>query len=335
VQVRLIMDDHEIRPPWERVVAEVGTDATTGSFAIRCHRSCFTDKVPSYMHSKLYMFSSSRGVPYVVTISSANPTNFQALHGWNNGYTIVGYKTFYTAFERIFGMMVAGALEPDQPIIRPDTYEAFSRGPYKFYVYPKADGGAENDTMYQVLDNIRCTGTASGYGSGGRTVVKVAIYQWSELRVRLATKLWKLDDAGCKVEIMYDPMVTDREILTALRMPGGRYGGPRLIRASIDENHDGVPDFLLHHKFVLVDGKYRSDSSTRLVFTGSANWTHNALHYNNELMLKVAGAKAHAAFLDNYIKVRTWARENVPQGGVATMGDIDSGPNEALPPGAD
>jgi phosphatidylserine/phosphatidylglycerophosphate/cardiolipin synthase-like enzyme len=131
-------------------------------------------------------------------------------------------------------------------------------------------------------------------------------------------------------------MATDQEILTALRMEGGTYGGPKLIRASIDEDKDGVPDILLHDKFVLVNGKYLTDSSSRLVFTGSANWTHNALHYNDELMLKVAGARAHAAFLDHYVKVREWAQENVNQSvGVSTMGDIDSRPNEALGPGAD
>ena len=35
---------------------------------------------------------------------------------------------------------------------------------------------------------------AAGYGSGGRTTIRIAMYQWSILRVRLAERIWDLLD---------------------------------------------------------------------------------------------------------------------------------------------
>jgi hypothetical protein len=307
VHVQLIMDDHERWPAWDRVVRALGKDITKSSFAQLCHGACLTENFPSYQHTKVYMFSRTGGKSNVVMVSSANPTYFQARHGWNNLYTMVGDTILYEAFKKNFEIMRDGSAIVAQPTTSPDVYFTAESGQHKVYFFPKGGLGAKNDTMYQILLNIGCNGTASGYGNGGKTVIKVAMYQWAKLRVRLAERLWQLDDQGCKVEIMYDPTRADREILDALRKSGGRNKGPTLIIASRDKDSNGVSDTLPHDKFVLIDGIYAGDRSSRMTFTGSANWTNNSLHYNDEFMLRIAGSTTHAAFLKHYNKVKAWA----------------------------
>ncbi len=311
VAVRLIMDDHEIYPAWERMVEELGTNPGASSFAVLCHGACLTENEPSYMHTKVYMFSATGGKPYVVSVSSANPTYFQARRGWNNGYTMVGDSILYAAFQKNFEMLTAGARNRNQPTTSPEAYFTATSGKHKVYFFPKGGTGALNDPMYQILKNIRCTGTAPGYGTSGRTVIKVAMYQWSVLRVRLADILWSLDNQGCSVGIMFDPTRVDPAVLRSLTKPGGKFGGPSIAPAATDENHDGVVDQMIHDKYVLIDGVYAGDTSSKVVFTGSANWTNNSLHYNDEFMIRVMSESTHAAFLKHYAKVRDFAKASI------------------------
>ncbi len=67
----------------------------------------------------------------------------------------------------------------------------------------------------------------------------------------------------------------------------------------------------MHFKFVLVNGIYDGDTSSKVVFTGSANWTNTALRYGNELMVKIADSKVHDKYVAQFEKLRTWAR-NIP-----------------------
>ena len=194
--------------------------------------------------------------------------------------------------------------------------------------------------MYGALSNIRCTGAASGYGSMGKTVIKIAMFQWSVRRLRLADKLWALDNAGCSVEILYNPWEIDKEVLASLRKPGGLNGGPIMRIAFVDQDRDGIADHYVHNKYVLVNGVYAGDTSSKIVFTGSANWTNNALHYSNEIMFKITGSTAHSQYLAHFVKLRTWAIETARS--TATAGapivvpfDRTSGPNEWLGPEAD
>jgi phosphatidylserine/phosphatidylglycerophosphate/cardiolipin synthase-like enzyme len=307
VNVRLIMDDHEEWPAWQRVTKVFGTDTTARSFAIKCPGACRTDNDPSYMHSKVWMFSSSGGASRVVMVSSTNPTYFQSRKGWNNAYTMVGDTKLYDAFRVDFESMTAGAILKTRPTTSPNTYVSVANGKHKIYLFPIGGSGPDTDIQYQVLRNIRCSGVASGYGYQGHTVVRVAMYQWSYLRVRLAQQLWTLDDQGCAVVVMYDPTRVDPQVLTALRKSGGRHDGPVLVPASHDANHDGVSDLLLHDKVVLIDGVYAGDTSSRIVFTGSANWTYNSLHYNDEFMLRIVSSSVHSAYLKQFNKVRAWA----------------------------
>lgn len=316
VNVRLIQDDHEVGPDWLRVKAVIGSDTSKRSWAMLCHRSCMSDEDPSYMHAKLYMFSRAQGVPLVVMISSANPTYTQARVGWNDMYTITRNSTIYYASRTYFEKMTAGAIKDrsgnQSTGIPINAYFTATSGIYKTYYFPIGGEGRDDDPLYGVLMNIGCRGTAYGYGSGGRTTIKIAIYQWSELRVRLAEKLWALDNAGCIVEVIYNTGTTDPPIIRALTKPGGNYGGVKVTKSHEDRNGDGILEHFVHNKYLLVNGIYAGDTSSKVVFTGSANWTNTALHYGNEIMLKINSASTYNAYASQYARVLAWAKAIPP-----------------------
>jgi hypothetical protein len=314
--VRLLQDDHEVGTDWKRLVSVLGSRTSSRSWALLCHRSCVSDEDPSYLHAKLYMFSKSYSTPLVVMMSSANPTGTQAQVGWNDMYTITGNSTIYNASKLYFEKLTAGAVNDrcctQSSGVPINSYFTATSGKYKTYYFPKGGEGWNDDPMFGVMSNIRCTGVASGYGSGGRTVIKIAMYQWSTLRVRLAERLWDLDNQGCIVEIIYNPSTTDTTILNALRKSGGRYGAPKLIKAWEDRNRDQLADHFVHNKYMLVNGVYDGDTSTKVVFSGSANWTNTALHYGNEIMFKVADNATYNLYLDQWNRLYSWIKSIPP-----------------------
>jgi phosphatidylserine/phosphatidylglycerophosphate/cardiolipin synthase-like enzyme len=309
VQVRLLMDDHDVRDTWMRLTAALGHDHTAGSFAVLCHRSCFTDYEPSYLHAKMYMFSTSGSAKRVVTISSANPTNGQAVTGWNDAYTMVGNTTMYKSYKRYFEDLTRGALAGAQGSAPANYYRVTKSGRFKTYLFPRGGSGSSSDTIYSILSNVACAGAAPGYGTPAhRTIIKIAMFQWTQYRVNLAKKLWALDDAGCDVEIVFTGSETAGRVLSELTRPGGRHGGPVLHNGARDVDGDAAADFYVHDKYLLVEGNYAGDSSTRAVFTGSGNFANNAVHYNNEILLRVFDTGAYRSYLGQFSALKAWIR---------------------------
>jgi phosphatidylserine/phosphatidylglycerophosphate/cardiolipin synthase-like enzyme len=110
---------------------------------------------------------------------------------------------------------------------------------------------------------------------------------------------------------MFDPTRVDPGVLRALMKKGGRHGGPAIVPAATDEDENGVIDQMVHDKYVLINGSYAGDTSAKVVFTGSANWTNNALHYNDEYMLRIWDSAVFNSFSKHWDKVRAFARSSI------------------------
>ena len=269
VNVRLIQDDHEIGPMWQDLVDVLGSDTTKKSWAVVCHRSCHSDENPSYMHAKIYLFSKTKSLSKVTMVCSCNPTYTQARVGWNDMYTWIGDATIYEGGIRYFEDLTAGAVEDangDQTIgIPQDAYFSVASGKTQMWFFPKAGEGPEEDPVFQMLRDVDCIGTSPGYGSLGRTIIKVAMYQWSVRRDRIAHRLWDLSQEGCWVDVVYDQTATDKEVIDVLKTPGeGFYPIPTVTKSSEDKNDDGdfehFVDHFNHEKYVLINGIYEGDS---------------------------------------------------------------------------
>jgi phosphatidylserine/phosphatidylglycerophosphate/cardiolipin synthase-like enzyme len=72
VQVRLLIDSHTSTHQIRLLKQELGTGTSDGSYLRTCKYSCMANK-PSFIHSKLYLFSRTGGAKYVSMNSSANP----------------------------------------------------------------------------------------------------------------------------------------------------------------------------------------------------------------------------------------------------------------------
>ena len=66
---------------------------------------------------------------------------------------------------------------------------------FKLYFFPRAGSTPSSDTLYNVLSDVTCTGAASGYGAGGKTVIKIAAYQWTSFRLHIAQEAHRAERA--------------------------------------------------------------------------------------------------------------------------------------------
>jgi phosphatidylserine/phosphatidylglycerophosphate/cardiolipin synthase-like enzyme len=321
VNVRLIQDDHEIGPMWQDLVDVLGSDTSRKSWAVACHRSCHSDENPSYMHAKIYLFSKTKSLSKVTMVCSCNPTYTQARVGWNDMYTWIGNSTIYEGGLRYFEDMTAGAVEDangnQSTGVPVDAYFSVASGKTQMYFFPKTGEGPEEDPAFQMLRDVECIGTSPGYGSLGRTIIKVAMYQWSVRRDRIAHRLWDLSQEGCWVDIVYDQTATDKEVIDVLKTPGeGLYAIPTLTKSSMDKNDDGdyvhYVDIFNHEKYVLINGIYEGDTSTKFVISGTANWTNTALQYGNEITFTIEDNSDYNDYHEQFSTMKSWAR-NVPK----------------------
>ncbi len=309
VNVRVIMSQHADGPQWGKLEKELGTNRKASSFALLCKGGCMTGQEGSYMHAKIFLFSSTGNSKNVAVVSSANPTNMQARVGFNDAYTIVGNLVMYKTYLNYFEDMADGAKGKRWS----NYYRTALDGKYKTYLFPRAGDTSLTDTVYQVLSNVKCSGVASSYGKNGRTIIQVGVHGWTKGRLNLAKKLWSLDNAGCEVEVVYSGKIFDErtgktvvepEIKAALAKKGGRYGGPKVYDFTEDFDNDGKFDAYIHTKYILINGNYAGNPKSKYVFTGSHNFTKNGLRYNNEAILRIKDDRVHKVYACHFMAMK-------------------------------
>ena len=133
---------------------------------------------PSFIHSKLYLFSRTGGATYVSMNSSANPAETGVSKSWNNTYTTVGDKTLYDANVDNFNDML-----PDKT--NTNYYHTVESDPYKEYFFPRAGSTKKSDTLYNILNDVSCPST-----------IKLTTYFWTSARLYLAAEARRSQEGG-------------------------------------------------------------------------------------------------------------------------------------------
>ncbi|MBK8255324.1 MAG: hypothetical protein IPK82_22035 [Polyangiaceae bacterium] len=232
-------------------------------------------------HSKFFLFSAlDNGVTNVVVQSSANLTN-PMLTDHNNLVIARGDALLYQGYLNYWLDQKA-----DQQNL--DYYKTIDGTlPFRAYFYPRAQG----DTIVSILDNVSC--------SAGNKKIRLAMSLFSDSRVEIAQKLVTKKQEGCSVVTL----LADRD------------GSPGAAILST-LNNGNVSTFLvtptatrstIHSKYLLIDADYQSGANLvprKLVFTGSHNYTGNALHDNDEQLIRVDDADVYTAFLNNWQTIR-------------------------------
>lgn len=286
----------------QKLRTELNTVTDDPSWFVSCQGSCRGSTRGRNMHSKFYAFSRSGEATDVVMVSSANLNGGGALLGWNDLFTVVNKPDVYAAFAEIHH-----ELAQDTAAAAP--YREFTAGSYQMRFFPQAVGGEENDPTYADLANVKCRGVTDGAGRDGRTLIKVAMFWWSDVRgMYLAQRLIDLDNQGCDVVLVYGAPSKD---VAQLLKTSARSGGVEIYDTRYDRNDDGKVDLRVHSKYLLINGNYRGDTSARHVTVGSQNWGQGSLNGGDELTMGVASRSVYSQYVENFNFLRTVGRKFV------------------------
>lgn len=297
VHVQVLIDDGNVTAQSERVALALGEDRTKQSFVTTCKHSCMADTA-SVMHAKFYLFSRAGAATDVSMVSSANPYTGNTVNSWNNIHTMVGNSVLYGSLLQYFHDMIADRTDLNY-------YRTTTSGKYKLYLFPRAvQPGVDTVVLSGVLDHVACSGAAPGYGRQGHTVVRVAMWGWTAARIDLARKLWALHDRGCRVEVILNGARTNARVIAALLKKSSAYGVMKVYDAWVDKNHNDYAEVYMHHKLLAVDGKWFGHPTTKIVYTGSQNFTGPATRANNDILFRVHDDATYDAYAHNLDFIR-------------------------------
>lgn len=271
VNVRVVLDaKFWSSPATQSLVAELGTDRTKLSWVRKCTvgAACIAEGgVNAINHNKFFTFSrigDAGEAEDVVIQTSANQTEVNVDKYWNNAYTIVGNTPLYSAYVSYFNDLADMKKNADY-------YTTEKVGDVKYYFFPQKTG----DVVVDVLENVSCT--------GGSTV---SVAAFSLHRDEVVAALVALGQQGCTVKIVYN------DSNDVSKMVGKKNVQIRRLSTS-----DG---YLVHSKYLLVEGTYAGHTNTKWTFTGSHNLDFSSLRENDEALLRLEGAAPYAAYLTNF-----------------------------------
>lgn len=264
---------------------ELGTNRGNPSWLTLCTSgaACIGTAGTPIMHNKFYLFSDTLGSANVVVQSSANLNPQNATNYWNNAVTLVGNTGLYNGYLSYFNDLAAKAKNSDY-------YRTASSGNTKAYFFPRAGSGASTDTIYNMLnENVTCEGNkVFGTKDTHRTIIRVAMWYFS--RDHIARKLRELADRKCWVDVIYTTL--DAGSLSYLK------GHSRIALYHIDGT------YIMHSKYMLIEGTYAGQRDTKWVITGSHNYSNAALRENDEAFVRVNSNSIHDAYRTNFRTMR-------------------------------
>ena len=232
---------------------------------------CISTTADSNMHTKLFTFSATQdpnGVPrsHVSWFGSANLTYASGTDAYNNTLTVYADETLYNGLNANHSDMwnrrhYAGNDYYDSASGR-GYYQA---GPADAYASPEAAG--QTDTIVTRLNDVTPDSNCR---------VRIGMSFVTTGRPELLAQIKRMKAGGCAVWMVVGGNATD-----GIEMSQSVYN--ELLAAGVAiHRRDKV-----HDKFFLVYGKYGSSYAYR-VYTGSQNWSQDALSENEEIFVKMA-----------------------------------------------
>ncbi|MCO6010937.1 phospholipase D-like domain-containing protein [Actinoallomurus purpureus] len=268
VHVQVVLD-HESTDyvAYKRLRAGLGRDRRKSSWVVVCGRGrgCIG---PSFNHNKFFLFSTTLGNRDVVVQTSANATDGARDTQWNDALTIKD-AAVHEGYLRYFDDLAAR--HPNG-----DYHSTVQAGAYRIDFFPWAKG----DPISAALDKVSCAG-------GTRIRLSLGHFTWAPI----AQRLWKLDDAGCRVQVVFDRI--GRRAARRLTKPGGRNGNPEIRYLSENSR------VYAHSKYLLIDGGYEG-TRQKVVFTGSNNYTAVGFHGHDEAMVTIADGALEDRYAANF-----------------------------------
>ncbi|GAA1936264.1 phospholipase D-like domain-containing protein [Nocardioides marmoribigeumensis] len=261
VAVQLLLNGHQNTAAMKQMRHVFGANRARRSFIYQCERGC---RGGSFLHSKFYLFSRSGIAKNVVMVGSNNFTYNAQVHQWNDLLVMNDRPNTYDAFENVFEQMKKDTRA--DPLYQ--IFKISSGSTLRVFPFPKAT--ATNDPIIRILSQVHCRGAAKGYGTNGRTRIRIDQHRiGGERGGWLARRLVRLWAAGCDIKVMHGSV--DAPVKRAFRARTKR--GLIPVRANgFDYDRDGFLDVYTHHKYMTISGYYGDNRRTNMVMTGSSNW---------------------------------------------------------------
>ncbi|MEH1164007.1 phospholipase D-like domain-containing protein [Micromonospora sp. CPCC 205539] len=232
---------------------------------------CISTSADGDMHTKLFTFTSTtdpNGVARsnVAWFGSSNLTYTTGPDAFNNTITVYGDATLTAGLNANFGDMWNRRHYSGN-----DYYDSASgRGYYQATAadaYASPEGAGQTDTIETRLNDLTPDANCR---------LRVGMASVTTGRPQIVDQVTGLRAAGCKVW-----MVVGTNADGGIAMSQSVYN--ELLDAGVSiRRKDKV-----HDKFFAAYGKYGSAYQYR-VYTGSQNWTQDALNENDELFVKMA-----------------------------------------------
>ncbi|MBK8446622.1 MAG: hypothetical protein IPL41_08075 [Micropruina sp.] len=262
-------------------------------------RGCIGNAHPgSNNHNKFFLFSRTDGSARVVVQSSANLNKTNSVAYWNNAVVLVNsglYLDYLAYFNDLW------AQQPSSHYGRIAT-----SGSATAWHFPMIAGDPVAETL---SSDVACSGNTA-VGSKGRTIVRVAMKDF--YRVEVAAALWYLADRGCLVDVAYDEPAQfepyrsqSAAVVATLQVPLTNPGGRIRLFVAGPATAAQPKRRLIHSKHLLIEGGYAGRKNTKVVFTGSHNFSYGSLRDNDETLLRVTSASIHDQYRANFQRILT------------------------------
>lgn len=236
---------------------------------------CISNSTDSIMHAKLFTFTQTTDPTGAVRknvswFGSPNLTTTSGTDQFNNAITVYGDPVLFAGLNTYFGDMYAGHHAKDN-----DYYDSGSgRGYYLAAaadVYASPEQHKETDTIASRLNDLTPDANCR---------LRIGMKSVTSKRPKLVALVKDFRKAGCQVW-----MVVSEAKNGDIDMNQGVYDD--FIKAGVHIHKISH----LHDKFFLAYGKYDGTYQAR-VYTGSQNWTEDALNENDEIFVKMAPESA-------------------------------------------
>jgi hypothetical protein len=303
VKVQMVLDRaHAFNGKTRRLAARFNRDNVGGpiparwgpdqSYLVFCRQACRGRN--GYNHTKFYAFSRSGTANNVIMVSSSNPNAGGAVKGWNDMYVLKNKPALWDGTARVMAEMAEDS--PNDG----DKFMSFTEGNATLRFYPKRTG---THPILQDLNRVGCR------AAGGRTALHVSMFRWNRIwGKRIAQKLVGLANNGCTLNVIYG--APSRELRLYLTHHARRSGRISLWDSRYDRNGDRKVDLRVHHKYLLIRGRYGADASHHYVTAGSQNWGAS-LRTSDENSVTVHDVSAYNAYLRNWQHIRSTSARRI------------------------
>ncbi|BCJ37035.1 hypothetical protein Athai_45380 [Actinocatenispora thailandica] len=241
-----------------------------GSASLAYGGGCLSTSSTGLMHAKYMLFSQTADASgtqhqWVTWFGSPNMTYASGANEFNDSFTVYGDQQLYDGFyQQLWQPMWAERSYPNDDFYvasAPRGYFGSAASHVQVYASPEQTTDLVVNRLNYVDADDSCR-------------VRVMEASITNGRMAVVNKLVSLHQQGCHTWVDVGSIAS--QPLSALKAAG--------IPVHTSPVHD---------KTILVYGRYAGSTGDRtLVFTGSHNLTYSALHYNDEILVKVEDSQA-------------------------------------------